>query len=64
VLVLVTRKAYVVVLAALALLAAAAGLVGMGYHYLTDVAGGTLFAIAVVLVTWSAPRPAPAPSTG
>jgi len=64
VLVLVTRKAYVVVLAALALLAAAAGLVGMGYHYLTDVAGGTLFAIAVVLVTWSAPRPAPVPSTG
>jgi membrane-associated phospholipid phosphatase len=64
VLVLVTRRAYVVVLAALALLAAAAGLVGMGYHYLTDVVGGTLFAIAVVLVTWSAPRPAPAPSTG
>jgi membrane-associated phospholipid phosphatase len=64
VLVLITRRACVVVLGALALLAAAAGLVGMGYHYLTDVAGGTLFAIAVVLVTWPAPRPVPAPSTG
>lgn len=64
VLVLVTRKAFVVVLSALALLAAAAGLVGLGYHYLTDVAGGTLFAVAVVLLTWPVPRPAPAPSAG
>jgi membrane-associated phospholipid phosphatase len=64
VLVLVTRKAVVAVLAALALLAATAGLIGMGYHYLTDVVGGTLFAVAVVLLTWSVPRPAPAPSTG
>ena len=64
VLVLVTRKTYVVVLSALALLAAAAGLVGMGYHYLTDVVGGTLFAVAVVLVTWSVPRRVPVPSTG
>lgn len=64
VLVLVTRRTYVVVLSALALLAAAAGLVGMGYHYLTDVVGGTLFAVAVVLVTWSVPRRVPAPSTG
>jgi membrane-associated phospholipid phosphatase len=52
------------VLAAVALLAAAAGLVGMGYHYLTDVVGGTLLAVAVVLFSWPAPRPAPAPSTG
>jgi membrane-associated phospholipid phosphatase len=64
VLVLVTRRTFVVVLSALALLAATAGLVGLGYHYLTDVAGGTLFAVAVVLLTWSAPRPVPAPSTG
>ncbi|MFJ1764491.1 phosphatase PAP2 family protein [Amycolatopsis sp. NPDC088138] len=64
VLVLVTRRTYVVVLSALALLAAAAGLVGMGYHYLTDVVGGTLFAVAVVLVTWSVPRRVPVPSTG
>ena len=64
VLVLVTRKAYVVVLSALALLAATIGLVGMGYHYLTDVVGGTLFAVAVVLLTWSVPRRVPVPSTG
>jgi membrane-associated phospholipid phosphatase len=64
VLVLVTRRAIVVVLAVLALLAATAGLVGLGYHYLTDVAGGTLFAVAVVLLTWSVPRREPAPSTG
>jgi membrane-associated phospholipid phosphatase len=64
VLVLVTRRVLVAVLGALALLAAAAGLVGLGYHYLTDVVGGTLFAVAVVLLTWSVPRPEPARSTG
>ncbi|WP_396135129.1 phosphatase PAP2 family protein [Amycolatopsis sp. A133] len=64
VLVLVTRRVVVVVLSAVALLAAAAGLVGMGYHYLTDVAGGTLFAVAVVLFSWPARRHGPAPSTG
>ncbi|GAB3142216.1 phosphatase PAP2 family protein [Amycolatopsis sp. NPDC004378] len=64
VLVLVTRRVVVVVLAALALVAATTGLVGLGYHYLTDVAGGTLFAVAVVLLTWSVPRPEPARSAG
>nr|WP_166640412.1 phosphatase PAP2 family protein [Amycolatopsis sp. SID8362] len=64
VLVLVTRKAVVAVLSALALLAAAAGLVGMGYHYLTDVVGGTLFAVSVVLFSWPAPRRVPVPSGG
>ncbi|MEU7783725.1 phosphatase PAP2 family protein [Amycolatopsis sp. NPDC049159] len=64
VLVLVTRKAVVVVLSALALLAATAGLVGMGYHYLTDVVGGTLFAVSVVLFSWPAPRRVPVPSGG
>jgi membrane-associated phospholipid phosphatase len=64
VLVLVTRRVVVVVLAAVALLAAAAGLVGLGYHYLTDVAGGTLWAVAVVLVSWPARRHGPAPSAG
>nr|WP_244180660.1 phosphatase PAP2 family protein [Amycolatopsis pretoriensis] len=64
VLVLVTRKVVVVVLSAVALLAATAGLVGLGYHYLTDVAGGTLFAVAVVLFSWSVPRPVPARSAG
>ncbi|WP_245589645.1 phosphatase PAP2 family protein [Amycolatopsis balhimycina] len=60
VLVLVTRRVLVAVLSAVALLAATAGLVGMGYHYLTDVAGGTLFAAAVVLLTWPSPRREPA----
>ncbi|MGW3961195.1 phosphatase PAP2 family protein [Amycolatopsis sp. NPDC005003] len=64
VLVLVTRRAVVAALSAVALLAAAAGLVGMGYHYLTDVVGGTLFAVSVVLFSWPARRPEPAPSTG
>ncbi|MEU0537167.1 phosphatase PAP2 family protein [Amycolatopsis tolypomycina] len=64
VLVLVTRRVVVVVLAAVALLAAAAGLVGMGYHYLTDVVGGTLFAVSVVLFSWPVRRPVPAPSAG
>lgn len=64
VLCLVTRRAFVVVLSALTLLAATAGLVGLGYHYLTDVAGGTLFAVAVVLLTWPVPRRAPARSAG
>ena len=64
VLVLVTRRVLVLVLSAVALLAATAGLVGMGYHYLTDVAGGTLFAVAVVLLTWPSRRREPVPSTG
>nr|WP_240490603.1 phosphatase PAP2 family protein [Amycolatopsis vancoresmycina] len=64
VLVLVTRRVVVAVLAAVALLAAAAGLVGLGYHYLTDVAGGTLWAVAVVLVSWPARRHGPARSAG
>ncbi len=64
VLVLVTRRVFVAVLGGLALLAATAGLVGLGYHYLTDVVGGTLFAVAVVLLTWSVPRPEPARSAG
>lgn len=64
VLVLVTRRVAVLVLAAVALLASAAGLVGLGYHYLTDVVGGTLFSVAVVLVSWPVRRHGPAPSTG
>ncbi|MGW4065780.1 phosphatase PAP2 family protein [Amycolatopsis sp. NPDC004747] len=64
VLVLVTRRVVVGVLSAVTVLAAAAGLVGMGYHYLTDVVGGTLFAVSVVLVSWPARRHEPAPSTG
>ncbi|WP_414944306.1 phosphatase PAP2 family protein [Amycolatopsis sp. cmx-11-32] len=28
------------------------GMIGLGYHYLTDVVGGTFFAVAVVCATW------------
>ncbi|UMP03941.1 phosphatase PAP2 family protein [Amycolatopsis sp. EV170708-02-1] len=45
------------------------GMIGLGYHYLTDVVGGTLFAVATVcatwvLLTWAARRRAPVPSDG
>ncbi|WP_409493308.1 phosphatase PAP2 family protein [Amycolatopsis sp. cmx-11-12] len=45
------------------------GMIGLGYHYLTDVVGGTLFAIAVVcatrvLLSWAARRRVPVPSDG
>ncbi|MEC3981100.1 phosphatase PAP2 family protein [Amycolatopsis sp. H20-H5] len=55
------------VLAAVALLCATIGMVGLGYHYFTDIVGGTLFAVAVVLsfrlvLRPVAPSPAPARS--
>lgn len=45
------------------------GMLGLGYHYLTDVVGGTLFAVATVcatwmLLSWAARRRAPVPSDG
>lgn len=45
------------------------GMIGLGYHYLTDVVGGTLFAIAVVcgtrvLLSWAVRRRVPVPSDG
>ena len=64
VLVLLTRKLIALVIADVLLLAAAIGLVGLGYHYLTDVIGGALFGAAVALLTWSVPRRAPEPSAG
>ena len=64
VLVLLTRKLIALVIADVVVLAAATGLVGLGYHYLTDVIGGALFGAAVALLTWSVPRRAPAPSAG
>ncbi|GAB3724560.1 phosphatase PAP2 family protein [Amycolatopsis oliviviridis] len=45
------------------------GMIGFGYHYLTDVVGGTLFAVATVcatwaLLSWAARRREPVPSDG
>ena len=64
VLVLLIRRVAAVLVAALILAVAAIGLVGLGYHYLTDVIGGTLFGVAVVLLAWSALRRAPRRSGG
>ncbi|MFE0024223.1 phosphatase PAP2 family protein [Amycolatopsis sp. NPDC059021] len=50
------------IVGAVLLAAVAIGMVGLGYHYLTDVVGGTLFAVFAVLavrglLTRLAPRP-------
>lgn len=39
--------------AALALAAVAVGMVGLGYHYPTDVVGGTAFAVGAVTACWA-----------
>ncbi len=44
-------------LAAVALAAVAVGMVGLGYHYPTDVVGGTAFAAAAVTAGWAAVTP-------
>ncbi|WP_062997411.1 phosphatase PAP2 family protein [Nocardia mikamii] len=41
------------VLSALALAAVAVGMVGRGYHYPTDIVGGTGFAVAAVTACWA-----------
>ncbi|MBB5856990.1 phosphatase PAP2 family protein [Amycolatopsis umgeniensis] len=61
--------AVIAVVGAVVLGSVTIGMIGLGYHYLTDVVGGTLFAVAVVcatwaLLTWAARRRAPAPSDG
>jgi membrane-associated phospholipid phosphatase len=50
-LVLTTGRARTIIAAtgAVLLVAVTIGMIGLGYHYLTDVIGGTLFAVAVVL---------------
>jgi membrane-associated phospholipid phosphatase len=55
------------VMGAVLLAAAGLGMIGLGYHYFTDIAGGTLFAVAAIFalrLAISRPRPARAPSTG
>ncbi|MBB4684705.1 phosphatase PAP2 family protein [Amycolatopsis jiangsuensis] len=66
-LVLLARPKVGAALAAVVLLGCATvGLVGAGYHYLTDVAGGGCFATFVVtgMGAVRTPRPVPTPSTG
>jgi membrane-associated phospholipid phosphatase len=67
VLVLLARwKTAAAVLGVVLLGCAAVGMIGLGYHYLTDIAGGTFFGTAVVTGLRAAvtPRRAPVPSDG
>ncbi|WIX78187.1 phosphatase PAP2 family protein [Amycolatopsis carbonis] len=66
VLVLLARpKVVTVVLGVVLLCCAAIGMIGLGYHYLTDIVGGTFFATAVVTgLRAVTPRRVPAPSAG
>jgi membrane-associated phospholipid phosphatase len=66
VLVLLARpKVLTVVLGVVLLCCAAIGMIGLGYHYLTDIVGGTFFATAVVTgLRAVTPRRVPAPSAG
>ena len=55
------------VIGAVLLAAAGLGMIGLGYHYFTDIVGGTLFATAEVFalrLAISPSRPGPVPSTG
>lgn len=50
---------------ALALLCAGVGMIGLSYHYFTDIVGGTFFGVTVVLaIAWVSPRLGRARSTG
>jgi membrane-associated phospholipid phosphatase len=66
VLVLLARwKAAVAALGVVLLGCAAVGMIGLGFHYLTDIAGGTFFGTAVVTgLRAVTPRRAPVPSGG
>lgn len=60
-----TATRTVLILGALGLLSAGIGMIGLSYHYFTDIVGGTFFGAAVVLATASVlPRPAREPSGG
>ncbi|GHF18509.1 hypothetical protein GCM10017786_60330 [Amycolatopsis deserti] len=60
-----TAKAVTASVSTVVLVIAGLGLVGLGYHYPTDVAGGACFAVAVVLALSSPTRRlAPARSAG
>ncbi|MGW4486096.1 phosphatase PAP2 family protein [Amycolatopsis sp. NPDC004368] len=62
---LASRKVLVAVVGVVLLCCAAIGMIGLGYHYLTDIAGGTFFATAVVTgLRAVTPRRVPAPSAG
>jgi membrane-associated phospholipid phosphatase len=55
------------VVGAVLLVAAGIGMIGLGYHYFTDIAGGFFFAVAAIFalrITISRLRPAREPSTG
>lgn len=60
--VLTTKRAITAIVGAILLVSATIGMIGLGYHYLTDIVGGTLFAIfAVVVVRGLLTRLAPTP---
>ncbi|GAB3375596.1 hypothetical protein GCM10027360_51710 [Amycolatopsis echigonensis] len=63
---LVRFKAVAIAVGAVLVCCATVGMVGLGYHYLTDIAGGVCFAPAVVTAMRAAlsPRRAREPSTG
>ncbi|MBN9740250.1 hypothetical protein DMP23_03875 [Amycolatopsis sp. A1MSW2902] len=63
---LVRFKAVAVAVGAVLVCCAAIGMIGLGYHYLTDIVGGVCFAPAVVTALRAAlsPRRAREPSTG
>ncbi|NKQ56694.1 phosphatase PAP2 family protein [Amycolatopsis sp. K13G38] len=64
VLVLLAKRVLAAVLAVVVTVIAGTGLVGLGYHYPVDVAGGTCFAVALVLTIALVLRLVPVPSGG
>jgi membrane-associated phospholipid phosphatase len=54
--VLVRGRAITAIVGAVPLIGAAIGMVGLGYHYVTDIVGGTLFAVFAVGGLWPHPR--------